>query len=417
MEALQALDYKAIALGEHDFNLPLLDGMSQFTLQKPEAFPKVLAANLKDRQILFPLNAQQSMVGTWQLVEGKGLPSVGLIGVTGPTAMAQIRDPQVKGSFLATQQVLEAALKEMAAKKVQLKVLLYQGTSVEARALAGAMQNQFNVILCLSVEEEPPNKPEMIGKTMIVRVGHKGRIIGVVGVFRSAKPEQPFDLYFEAVPLGPEFETPPGQEKNHSIVKLLQKYAEEVRDQGFLVSSHKRAIQAVANMKLTYVGSDQCAKCHEADYAAWKHTGHAHALDALAKADKPTLRQYDPECVVCHTVGFKDASGYVNEQKTPHLKDVGCENCHGPGSAHVAQPKNKALYDTLSPWKTPGNEYLPAADRLAQGREALNAAENTMLLRVNDRCYSCHDIDNDPHFKFETFWPRVMHGKGKKPVR
>src|SRR5207249_10762206 len=97
----------------------------------------------------------------------------------------------------------------------------------------------------------------------------------------------------------------------------------------------------------------------------------------------------------------------------PHLRDVGCENCHGPGSGHVAQPNNKALYAALSPWKTPGNELLPAAARLAQGREALNAAENAIVLHVNDRCYSCHDVDNDPHFKFETFWPRVMHGKGK----
>jgi len=28
-------------------------------------------------------------------------------------------------------------------------------------------------------------------------------------------------------------------------------------------------------------------------------------------------------------------SGFISKEKTPNLTDVGCENCHGPGSEHI----------------------------------------------------------------------------------
>ena len=59
---------------------------------------------------------------------------------------------------------------------------------------------------------------------------------------------------------------------------------------------------------------------------------HANALRSLKKVESDR----DPECVVCHVIGMEYDSGYITEEKTPHLKDVGCENCHGPGSEHIA---------------------------------------------------------------------------------
>jgi hypothetical protein len=82
---------------------------------------------------------------------------------------------------------------------------------------------------------------------------------------------------------------------------------------------------------LAFTGSLSCKSCHEPAYDQWSKTGHAHALDALKKVGSDR----DPECVICHVIGMEYEGGYVAEARTPHLAGVGCENCHGPGSAHV----------------------------------------------------------------------------------
>ena len=119
--------------------------------------------------------------------------------------------------------------------------------------------------------------------------------------------------------------------------------------------------------------------------------------------------------MVCHTIGYGFKTGYVDD-KTPQFKHVGCENCHGPGNLHVNKPQDKAFHPALSPWKSTPRDLLPAPDRLQQGFNALNAQEQRIVKNVNDLCQKCHDTDNDPTFKFESFWPRVQHGNQKAPM-
>ncbi len=53
-------------------------------------------------------------------------------------------------------------------------------------------------------------------------------------------------------------------------------------------------------------------------------------------------REFDAECISCHTTGFPYKSGFVSAEATPFLKGNQCENCHGPGSLHNADPDNMA---------------------------------------------------------------------------
>src|SRR5262249_34302732 len=116
---------------------------------------------------------------------------------------------------------------------------------------------------------------------------------------------------------------------------------------------------------------------------------------SLVNAKQPSLRQYDAECIVCHTVGFGYETGYRSEKDTPHLKDVGCESCHGPSGDHVKNPKDERWYPVLNPWR-------PGEKETAEQRTARRQ-------RIDDFCYGCHDLDNDVHYKFDKRWPDVDH--------
>lgn len=82
--------------------------------------------------------------------------------------------------------------------------------------------------------------------------------------------------------------------------------------------------------KSVYVGSAECNECHEEAYEFWKNTKHAVAWATLEDQNK----HFDLTCIGCHTVGYEQPGGFCKLSEVGVLKDVGCENCHGPGSLH-----------------------------------------------------------------------------------
>jgi hypothetical protein len=261
-----------------------------------------------------------------------------------------------------------------------------------------AAHKELHVIQCLSASDEPSSEPTFVGNTLIAATGHKGRYVGVVGVWATGQPERPYDFRYELVSLGEDFMTPEDRQAKQPVLALMEQYAGELKSQNYLekYGQMKHPSQLlVPGAVPTFVGSEKCKKCHELAHDVWAKSKHSHAFDSLAKAKNPGLRTFDAECVVCHTVGFGYESGYRGEKETPKLKDVGCESCHGPASEHVKKASDERWYPILNPWRPSQNETAAQKDERMQ--------------RIDNLCQSCHDIDNDVHYKFAKRWPPIVH--------
>ncbi len=390
MKALNKMDYTATSIGRNEMALPLIDALSEYALNNPT--PRVLSANISKREENFP-----DMLKTAAVASPQNGPRVGVAAVVSPTIAKDVRDDMVK--FDAVENSLPAAIGELQKQKSELNVLLFQGSFDEAKKVAEKFP-QFHIILCVSAEDEPPEKADRAGNSLVVRVGHKGRCLGLVGVYRTNQAEVPYELHYQMAQLGPEYETPAGQEPNNPILAILEDYAGHVKKTNY-IAEYPRTQHPIqrAFPGAEYVGSDKCKRCHEESYKVWKESAHSHAFDALVKATKPSQRQFDGECIGCHVVGFGITKGFADEKSTPHLLHVGCESCHGPGSVHVkamaaSQPNPPELAKLMNPLRTPDNETAEAREK--------------RMRMLNDSCQKCHDPDNDVHWNIKK-WDKIVH--------
>ena len=96
-----------------------------------------------------------------------------------------------------------------------------------------------------------------------------------------------------------------------------------------------------------YVGTSQCASCHEEEYQNYKkYAKKAHSFQAVEKMRRHLSSEEVKHCYRCHTTGYGEPGGFVDEKTTPDLKNVRCEVCHGPGSAHVESEDPEDIYAT-----------------------------------------------------------------------
>jgi peroxiredoxin len=132
----------------------------------------------------------------------------------------------------------------------------------------------------------------------------------------------------------------------------------------------------LGNGDARFVGSATCQGCHAAEFAVWAQSPHGRSVKSL-EAKKKTG---EAACLKCHTTGFGRPGGFPPDgtiAANAGLASVGCEDCHGPGSAHVAPdaPKRGSIVSLGDKCKT------------------------CAILQV---CGTCHDDANDPGFRYEV---------------
>lgn len=145
-----------------------------------------------------------------------------------------------------------------------------------------------------------------------------------------------------------------------------------------------------------FVGSKNCKKCHIKEYKSWEQTKMASAYDSLKpgvdveiKAELGLSAEEDytqnAECVACHVTGMGKEGGFVSEEETPELANVGCETCHGAGGTYLQDG-----YMTLK------NKEYKRSEFVAVG----------MVEKVGEeQCVACHNENvpiEDYTFDYET---------------
>lgn len=126
------------------------------------------------------------------------------------------------------------------------------------------------------------------------------------------------------------------------------------------------SIPAVAGTK--YVGVKGCDSCHKDEVADWEKSSHAKSFELLQPGNKKGAKQRvgldpdkdytaDPDCLACHTTGYKEDGGFADASSIAKFGGVGCEGCHGPGSEYRALHKEKKTDFTKDEAKAAGQTY------------------------------------------------------------
>jgi len=162
-----------------------------------------------------------------------------------------------------------------------------------------------------------------------------------------------------------------------AIAEQIDAYDRRVNDHN-RVSLADRKPQPAPEGSAHYAGSESCQGCHAEAYAWWKNTKHGRAYATLENVHK----EFNLSCVGCHVTGYNQPGGSTVTH-VDGLKDVGCENCHGPGSLHNASPEKPGLVVRDTP-------------------EAV--------------CVGCHNHEHSDRFVYQAFKPLLMapgHGLPK----
>ncbi len=95
-------------------------------------------------------------------------------------------------------------------------------------------------------------------------------------------------------------------------------------------------IAAAGTTDKIFIGSKSCSECHPDEFANFSsHSKKAKSWESIAIMKSDLTQEELTGCYDCHTTGHGKPGGFVSLEQTPHLADVGCETCHGPGSLHA----------------------------------------------------------------------------------
>ncbi len=211
-------------------------------------------------------------------------------------------------------------------------------------------------------------QPLREGDTLIVHPGFGGRYLGKLLVEmdqnrRITKAK------------GENIEIADPMQPDPAITKLIDEYKKETRK--------LRPPARPASVRITYAGVAQCSACHEPQHTSWAATRHAQAMGTLIAKKQ----QFNPDCLQCHTTGYKDNNGFRDLRTSPAMANVQCEVCHGPAYRHTLEQR---IFDQQKKRAAAGT----ATTATFTPRHSPKAAVSPAV------CLKCHNEEHDDDFNF-----------------
>lgn len=390
LAALKQLRYAAIGIGIDELNLKPEFLLTQHLTDAEDSI-HFLSANLQFYGI-----ADLGTPAASRIFVENGV-KVGVTGVMGNDIQKRVL-PHPDITWTEPVPVLKRIMQEFDEADVDVRILLSQSTVEESMQLAKDVPGFDLVMTAEGIgDPDPGAEPKTVGNTLIIEAGRKGKHAGVLGYYPDSV-DQKFKYQLVALERD-DFE------ETQSMIDLMASYQQRLKDEKIVVADTVGAPHPSGN---TFVGADKCGECHSTAFEIWEKTPHAHGFESLDPVHERLgferlngiARMHDPECLSCHVTGwnpqeyFRYRSGFINEEfatlpKNKMLDQLlrgnQCENCHGPGSAHVALADEGA-----------------EGDIGASVRVTLQQAKAGM-------CETCHDVDNSPDYDFEKYWDEVKH--------
>jgi hypothetical protein len=359
-----SLRYDVLGMGPHDLELPLNDLTGVLSAMQVPAVASDLRC--RDDKVTWPalpfreftVRAQKVRIASFALALPKALEATGSpIELLGPEAAWQ------------------AAL--AGADPKTLRVLLMHAEPSVVSSLVPKLQPAPDLVVAMTdAHPEPLSRPEMHGAVPVVYPGSRGRMLLDVTLTRLA--DGPRVGY--AIERLEGSQTSPGAMQDLGVKEAILQHRRDVKDHGVL---QRMADQLPTANGSAFVGTQRCGECHKQALEVWQASKHHDAWKTLADAEKEGTRYpwpvtAYPDCVGCHTVGYRQKSGFIDAKSTPQLEDVGCEQCHGAGKAHSDAPKKVKLGKV-------GNGIAAQA------------------------CTQCHDFEQTPDFDYKDRWRKIEH--------
>ncbi len=384
IEGLRMMGYQVIAFGPDDLRLPAPELIAVVT-SGDEQTSRFVGANV----VLF----DPSFTSAYRVIRAGGM-KIGVTAVLGARNQKLVDNEDI--TLISCDKALAEVWPKLKREACDTNILIVHGSIDESKLLARKFPG-FSWVITTGGAGEPKIQPARIEGTnaRLVEVGTKGMYAGVIGFFDDAK--QP--VRYQRIPLDDRFADSP------TMLRLLAAYQDQLKDVGLDGLGIRPQPHPSGQ---AFAGSEACSDCHPRAYEIWKDGlkgkggPHGHAFQTLMQPPKraKVARHFDPECISCHVIGWNPQkgypylSGYLDLERTPNMINVGCENCHGPGAAHVRAENGD---DDLS-------------DKMI---EKLQKEMKLPLEKAERKCLECHDLDNSPEFQekgaFERYWKKIKH--------